>query len=222
MKLKSLNKKQLSNLNKEEGMSFSVEKFSPSIPERGRAIVSKVSQAGYFLKKEVNGSIVEFNAAAASDVFLVLEENDEVLYENIEGEFYILNVLKFSKDRQMCEISFPMNAGIRCPEGFGIAANNISCRSQIMQIIAKHVTQDAQNYELKAERTEINSKLLEENAQTVVQRANIFKSDISGICDVHHANTSMKVDNTCAVSAEYVKLDANGHVDIDGKKINLG
>ena len=204
MKLKSLNKKQLSNLNKEEGMSFSVEKFSPSIPERGRAIVSKVSQAGYFLKKEVNGSIVEFNAAAASDVFLVLEENDEVLYENIEGEFYILNVLKFSKDRQMCEISFPMNAGIRCPEGL------------------KHVTQDAQNYELKAERTEINSKLLEENAQTVVQRANIFKSDVSGICDVHHANTSMKVDNTCAVSAEYMKLDANGHVDIDGKKINLG
>ena len=122
----------------------------------------------------------------------------------------------------MCEFVLPMDAGIRSCGNLALAADSVSCKAQIVNTIAQHISSSSQNYSLKAERADINAKLLEENIQTNVQYMNIQKSEISGIYDAHHANSNIKVDKTYSLAADFVKLDANGHVDIDGKKINLG
>jgi hypothetical protein len=205
-----------------EHHDYQIDDLTANIPVKGKAVVIGLIREEYLLRKSVNGKNIDFKASAASDIFISLENGDEVLYEIIEDSIFILNILSFSKNRRMCEFVLPMDAGIRSCGNLALAADSVSCKAQIVNTIAQHISSSSQNYSLKAERADINAKLLEENIQTNVQYMNIQKSEISGIYDAHHANSNIKVDKTYSLAADFVKLDANGHVDIDGKKINLG
>lgn len=192
------------------------------LPSKGKALVLKVDNGICQLYKEYQNQKFCFDANISADLMLKPTVNDLVLYEYIEDQYYILNILKFAAERDICEIVLPLNAEIKSNNNIDLMAPNISCNAELIQQRALRLTQDVKRYELRAESSSTDLKVLNENIQTYIQQMNIFKSTVSLISDVHHANSSITIDQTYSINAEYVKIDADGHVDLDGKKINLG
>lgn len=192
---------------------------TPTKP-RGKAVI--LEQAGAeFILQDLTG--VSFRAFAAEDLFLVPKPGDTVLYECLEEECYILHILKTSKQaEQKRTLRLPENATLLSANELELVSRNIVTRAIERSDYNKSYELASEDVRVSAKSSRLNAQIAQEHVNTKMLVAEVYKSNVSKIADKHYANSRVNVDNSYSLNADRVKLNAKGHVDIDGEKINMG
>jgi hypothetical protein len=201
--------------------SVSLPTTARPVKSRGKACVESLDSSGFILK-DMDG--VSFKALASEDLFLIPTVGDLVLYEYLdEDDCYILHILKSNNATSTKRtVRLPDNAMLLSANELELLSRSIVQKSIEQTNLSQNIRVSSSDISVSCKTSYLNADLSQENLSTKMLTSEVYKTNITKIADEHHANSRLKVDNAFSLGADRVKLNAKGHVDIDGEKINMG
>jgi hypothetical protein len=176
-------------------------------------------------------------AVRAAGCLLEPQEGDTVLLvENSYGGGYILTVLE-RDEKKTAVVDIPGTVAIKAGGGLTIAGEdvNLTGREQVyiatpvfnlrsressvetinLNIKGKHLLAD-----LKSAKTVLGS--LESSVGRLVERITRYYARIDELADMRYKRLRCFVSETLFMKGRDVNVRAEGHINMDGKKINMG